>query len=58
MSAVSEPPPATNVAVSPADQAVITQALLAAANEMGAKLIRSAPSPIVPKKLQEELIRR
>ena len=34
-------------AVSPADQAVITQALLAAANEMGAKLIRSAHSPIV-----------
>lgn len=47
MSAVSESPPATNVAVSPADQAVITQALLAAANEMGAKLIRSAHSPIV-----------
>ncbi|MEM7407562.1 MAG: hydantoinase B/oxoprolinase family protein [Pseudomonadota bacterium] len=37
--------PAGNV--SPADQAVITQALLAAANEMGAKLIRSAHSPIV-----------
>jgi N-methylhydantoinase B len=33
--------------VHPADQAVITQALLAAANEMGAKLIRSAHSPIV-----------
>ena len=32
---------------SAADQAVITQALLAAANEMGAKLIRSAHSPIV-----------
>ena len=34
-------------ALNPADQAVITQALLAAANEMGAKLIRSAHSPIV-----------
>jgi N-methylhydantoinase B len=33
--------------VGPADQAVIAQALLAAANEMGAKLIRSAHSPIV-----------
>ena len=33
--------------IHPADQAVITQALLAAANEMGAKLIRSAHSPIV-----------
>ena len=33
--------------ISPATQAVVTQALLAAANEMGAKLIRSAHSPIV-----------
>lgn len=39
--------PALPADVSPADQAVITQALLAAANEMGAKLIRSAHSPIV-----------
>ena len=31
--------------ISAADQAIITQALLAAANEMGAKLIRSAHSP-------------
>jgi N-methylhydantoinase B len=37
----------THPNVHPADQAVITQALLAAANEMGAKLIRSAHSPIV-----------
>ena len=36
-----------NGTVSPADNAVITQALLAAANEMGTKLIRSAHSPIV-----------
>lgn len=35
------------MAVSPADQAVITHALVAAAQEMGAKLIRSAHSPIV-----------
>ena len=33
--------------VSPADQAVITRALVAAAHEMGVKLIRSAHSPIV-----------
>ena len=33
--------------ISPATQAVVTQALLAAANEVGAKLIRSAHSPIV-----------
>ena len=33
--------------VSAVDQSIITQALLAAANEMGAKLIRSAHSPIV-----------
>lgn len=33
--------------VSAVDQAVITQALLATANEMGAKLIRSAHSPLV-----------
>jgi N-methylhydantoinase B len=33
--------------LSPADTAVITQALLAAAHEMGVKLIRSAHSPIV-----------
>ena len=33
--------------VSPVDQAVITRALLAGAHEMGAKLIRSAHSPIV-----------
>ncbi|MCB1739548.1 MAG: hydantoinase B/oxoprolinase family protein [Gammaproteobacteria bacterium] len=39
--------PAPGVVLDPADQAVITQALLAAANEMGAKLIRSAHSPIV-----------
>ncbi|MBT6277719.1 MAG: hydantoinase B/oxoprolinase family protein [Chromatiales bacterium] len=37
----------SHIALNPADQAVITQALLAAANEMGAKLIRSAHSPIV-----------
>jgi len=35
------------MAVSPVDQAVITRALVAAAHEMGAKLIRSAHSPIV-----------
>ncbi|WP_270934854.1 hydantoinase B/oxoprolinase family protein [Falsiroseomonas oryzae] len=34
-------------AISPADQAVIGQALLSAAREMGAKLCRSAFSPIV-----------
>ena len=33
--------------VSPVDQAVITQALVAAADEMGVKLIRSAHSPVV-----------
>ena len=33
--------------VSPVDQAVITRALIAAADEMGAKLIRSAHSPVV-----------
>ena len=33
--------------VSPVDQAVITQALIAAADEMGIKLIRSAHSPVV-----------
>ncbi len=33
--------------VDPADQAVISQGLIAAAREMGAKLIRSAYSPIV-----------
>ena len=33
--------------VSHVDQAVITRALLASAHEMGAKLIRSAHSPIV-----------
>ena len=36
-----------SVTVSPVDQAVITRALLAGAHEMGAKLIRSAHSPIV-----------
>ena len=36
-----------SVTVSPVDQAVITRALLAVAHEMGAKLIRSAHSPIV-----------
>ena len=35
------------VSVSAVDQAVITRALLAGAHEMGAKLIRSAHSPIV-----------
>ena len=35
------------MAIAPADQAVITRALVAAAHEMGAKLIRSAHSPIV-----------
>ena len=39
--------PYTTADLSPADQAVITQALLAIAAEMGAKLIRSAHSPIV-----------
>ncbi len=34
-------------AIHPADQAVISQALLSAAREMGAKLFRSAYSPIV-----------
>ncbi len=34
-------------ALAPVDQAVISQALIAAAQEMGAKLIRSAHSPIV-----------
>ena len=33
--------------VSPVDQAVITQALVAAADEMGRKLIRSTHSPVV-----------
>src|SRR5262245_20998676 len=33
--------------VDPADQAVISQALIAAAREMGAKLVRSAYSPVV-----------
>jgi N-methylhydantoinase B len=33
--------------ISAADQAIVTQALLAAAHEMGVKLIRSAHSPIV-----------
>ena len=33
--------------VSPVDQAVITRALIAAADEMGVKLIRSAHSPVV-----------
>ena len=33
--------------VSPVDQAVITQGLVAAADEMGIKLIRSAHSPVV-----------
>ncbi|MDG1274142.1 MAG: hydantoinase B/oxoprolinase family protein, partial [Alphaproteobacteria bacterium] len=33
--------------VSPVDQAVITRALVAAADEMGIKLIRSAHSPVV-----------
>jgi len=33
--------------IDPADQAVISQALIAAAREMGAKLIRSAYSPVV-----------
>lgn len=33
--------------VSPVDQAVITRALVAAADEMGVKLIRSAHSPVV-----------
>lgn len=37
----------TSSGVSPVDQAVITQALVAATQEMGAKLIRSAHSPIV-----------
>ncbi len=35
------------MAVNPADQAIISQALIAAAQEMGAKLIRSAYSTIV-----------
>lgn len=35
------------MAVSPVDQAVITRALVAAADEMGVKLIRSAHSPVV-----------
>ena len=35
------------MAVSPVDQAVITRALIAAADEMGVKLIRSAHSPVV-----------
>ncbi|MCY4591610.1 MAG: hydantoinase B/oxoprolinase family protein [Alphaproteobacteria bacterium] len=34
-------------AISPVDQAVITRSLLAAADEMGVKLIRSAHSPVV-----------
>jgi N-methylhydantoinase B len=38
---------ANSKTVSPADQAVISQGLIAAAREMGAKLIRSAYSPIV-----------
>jgi len=33
--------------VDPVDQAVISQALIAAAREMGAKLVRSAYSPVV-----------
>ena len=33
--------------VTPVDQAVITRALIAAADEMGVKLIRSAHSPVV-----------
>ena len=33
--------------VSPVDQAVITRALVAAADEMGVKLLRSAHSPVV-----------
>ena len=35
--------------VSPVDQAVITRALVAAADEMGVKLIRSAHSPLSEK---------
>ena len=35
------------MAVSPVDQAVITRALIAAADELGVKLIRSAHSPVV-----------
>lgn len=35
------------MAVSPVDQAVITRALIASADEMGVKLIRSAHSPVV-----------
>ena len=35
------------MALSPVDQAVITRALIAAADEMGVKLIRSAHSPVV-----------
>ena len=37
----------TTLVLSPADQAVISNALIAAANEMGVKLIRSAHSTIV-----------
>ena len=40
-------PDATRPELSAADQAVIGNALVAAAAEMGAKLIRSAHSPIV-----------
>ena len=40
-------PTGTGGTVSAADRAVITHALLAIASEMGAKLIRSAHSPIV-----------
>ena len=35
------------MALDPLEQAVIAQSLVAAAQEMGAKLIRSAHSPIV-----------
>ena len=47
MSATLEPSPESTVDLSAADQAVIGNALVAAASEMGAKLIRSAHSPIV-----------
>jgi N-methylhydantoinase B len=47
MNASATPLPETRPALSAADQAVIGNALVAAASEMGAKLIRSAHSPIV-----------
>ena len=39
--------PLASISLSPADQAVISNALIAAANEMGVKVIRSAHSPIL-----------